>query len=107
VRDGIITRYSLLKESCDQSTSLSSDIDFVLTIGDGEAVYLACERRRLNVPYRTPTRVLVDEYVDDGLMRFVLGQYLNGLPLAMMLGYKTLSRHKRRSAEWLHKMAAV
>jgi hypothetical protein len=30
---------------------------------------------------------LVGEYIDDGLMRFITGQYSNGLPLAMMLGY--------------------
>ena len=83
----IVPQYSLLTEAADQSVTLSSSIDFVLTIGDDEAAYLACECKRLNVPYKTRTRGLVGEYVDDGLMRFVSGKYSNGLPLAMMLGY--------------------
>jgi hypothetical protein len=66
---------------------MSSNIDFVVTIGDDEDVYLACECKRLNVPYKSGTRGLVGEYIDDGLMRFVSGQRSNGLPLAMMLGY--------------------
>jgi hypothetical protein len=66
---------------------LSGKIDFVLCIGDDEDVYLACECKRLNVPYKTRTRGFVGEYVNAGLMRFTTGQYSNGLPLAMMLGY--------------------
>lgn len=83
----IIPQYSLLVVAADQSVRLSSNIDFVLTIGDDEDVYLACECKRLNVPYISGTKGLVGEYVDQGLMRFVVGQYSNGLPLAMMLGY--------------------
>ncbi|MGL4196553.1 MAG: hypothetical protein ACRCSX_02150, partial [Allorhizobium sp.] len=71
----------------DGNVSAPSNIDFVLTIGDDEDVYLACECKRLNVPYHTGVRALVGEYVDQGLMRFVNGQYSRGLPLAMMLGY--------------------
>jgi hypothetical protein len=33
--------------------SISSNIDFVLTVGDDEDVYLACECKRLNVPYKS------------------------------------------------------
>lgn len=83
----ILPQYSLLTEGDDHRVTLSSNIDFVLTVGDDEAVYLACECKRLNVPYSRGVRRLVWEYVDDGLMRFVSGQYSNGLPLAMMLGY--------------------
>ncbi|MGC4026742.1 MAG: hypothetical protein QM744_17365 [Mesorhizobium sp.] len=83
----IIYQYTLLSEDGDGSVSAPSNIDFVLTIGDDEDVYLACECKRLNVPYKTGVRALVGEYVDEGLMRFVTGQYSNGLPLAMMLGY--------------------
>lgn len=83
----IIPQYSLLTVAANQSVRLSSNIDFVLTIGDDENVYLACECKRLNVPYKSGTKGLVGEYVDQGLMRFVDGQYSNGLPLAMMLGY--------------------
>jgi hypothetical protein len=32
-------------------------------------------------------RGLAAEYVDNGLIRFITGQYSSGLPMAMMLGY--------------------
>lgn len=83
----IIYQYTLLAEDADGNVSAPSNIDFVLTIGDDEDVYLACECKRLNVPYHAGVRALVGEYVDEGLMRFVNGQYSRGLPLAMMLGY--------------------
>lgn len=83
----IIYQYTLLTEDGSGNVSAPSNIDFVLTLGDDEDVYLACECKRLNVPYKTGVRPLVSEYVDQGLMRFVTGQYSNGLPLAMMLGY--------------------
>ncbi|MFN8681306.1 hypothetical protein ACDP63_09150 [Paracoccus sp. P2] len=83
----ITYQYKLLAEDGGGNVSAPSSIDFVLTIGDDEDVYLACECKRLNVPYKTGVRALVGEYVDEGLMRFVTGQYSNGLPLAMMLGY--------------------
>jgi hypothetical protein len=83
----IIYQYTLLVEDAAGNVWMSSNIDFVLTIGDDEDVYLACECKRLNVPYKTGVRALVGEYVDEGLMRFVTGQYSSGLPLAMMLGY--------------------
>jgi hypothetical protein len=83
----IIPQYSLLTVGDDQIVSLSSNIDFIVTIGDDEDVYLACECKRLNVPYKSGMKGLVGEYVDNGIMRFISGQYSNGLPLAMMLGY--------------------
>jgi hypothetical protein len=91
----IIPQYSLLTEADDESVHLSSNVDFVLTIGDSEDVYLACECKRLNVTYKSGMRGLVGEYVDDGLMRFISGQYSNGLPLAMMLGYVMNARLDR------------
>ena len=94
----IVYQYTLLVEDVAGDVSMSSNIDFVLTVGDDEDVYLACECKRLNVPYKTGVRGLVGEYVDEGLMRFVSGQYANGLPLAMMLGYVMNARteHARR-----------
>ena len=83
----IIYQYKLLADDENGNVSAPSNIDFALTIGDDEDVYLACECKRLNVPYKTGVRALVGEYVDEGLMRFVTGQYSGGLPLAMMLGY--------------------
>lgn len=79
----IIYQYTLLVQDEHDNVSVSSNIDFVLTVGDDEDVYLACECKRLNVPYKSGVRGFVGEYVDEGLMRFVKGQYSNGLPLAM------------------------
>lgn len=90
----IIPQYKLLT-TANQFVTLSSSIDFVLTVGDDEDVYLACECKRLNVPYKSGMKGLVGEYVDDGLMRFISGQYSNGLPLAMMLGYVMNARLDR------------
>ena len=83
----IIPQYALLLANEQQLLKVGSKIDFVLTVGCDEDVYLACESKRLNVPYKKKTRALAYEYVHDGLMRFVAGQYSHGLPLAMMLGY--------------------
>jgi hypothetical protein len=83
----IVPQYALLAPNAQQLLQVGSKIDFVLTIGDDENVYLACECKRLNVPYKAKTRALAHEYVRDGLARFVRGQYANGLPLAMMIGY--------------------
>jgi hypothetical protein len=80
-------QYKLMTLNEDGIAGLSSSIDFVLTIGDQEDVYLACECKRLNVPLGSGVRSLAAEYVDEGLMRFVKSQYSAGLPLAMMLGY--------------------
>jgi hypothetical protein len=91
----IVPQYKLMTIALDGIVSLSSSIDFVLTIGDNEDIYLACECKRLNVPYKSGLKGLVGEYVDDGLMRFVSGQYSNGLPLAMMLGYVMNARADR------------
>lgn len=83
----IIYQHTLLAEDAGGNVSAPSKIDFVLTVGDDEDVYLACECKRLNVPYERGVRSLVGEYINDGLIRFVTGQYSAGLPLAMMLGY--------------------
>jgi len=83
----LIYQYPLFAQDDEGNVSVPSAIDFVLTIGDDEDIYLACECKRLNVSYKTKVRALANEYVNEGLMRFVTGQYSNGLPLAMMLGY--------------------
>jgi hypothetical protein len=102
----LIPQCSLLETAADESVTLSSNIDFVLTIGDDEDVYLACECKRLNVPYKSGIRGLVGDYVDDGLMRFISGQYSNGLPLAMMLGY-VMNARLDRARHGLHRAMTV
>ncbi len=83
----LVPQYSLLTERPDGTAHLSSDIDFVLTMGDDEDVYLACECKRLNVPFKSGKKALVREYLDEGLARFLIGKYSPGLPYALMLGY--------------------
>ena len=102
----IVCQYPLLAEAEDKLVSISSYIDFVITVGDDEDVYLACECKRLNVPYLSGTRGLFGPYVDDGLMRFVRGQYSNGLPLAMMLGY-VMNAHSERAQRGVRRTIAL
>ena len=83
----IVPQYALLTPALNGIIQLTSKIDFVVTIGDDEDVYLACECKRLNVPYKGKVRSLASEYVAEGLARFVTCQYANGLPVAMMIGY--------------------
>ena len=80
-------QHDLLFEDAYGNVSQPSSIDFVLTVGDDEDVYLAYECKRLNVSYGARVRNLCVPYVEEGLMRFVSGQYSNGLPMAMMIGY--------------------
>ena len=80
-------QHDLLFEDAYGNVSQPSSIDFVLTVGDDEDVYLAYECKRLNVTYGTRIRNYCGPYVDDGLMRFVSGQYAKGLPMATMIGY--------------------
>lgn len=47
----IVQQYALLAPNAQELFQIGSKIDFVLTIGDDEDVYLACECKRLNVPY--------------------------------------------------------
>ena len=83
----IACQYALMVKDADGNVSVSSYIDFVLTVGDDEDVYLAYECKRLNATYAGRVRNLCIPYVKDGLMRFVTGQYSNGLPMATMIGY--------------------
>ena len=101
-------QHELLVEDANGNVSLSSSIDFVLTVGDDEDVYLAYECKRLNVPYAARVRNLCVPYVQEGLMRFVTGQYSNGLPMATMIGYlKAASRRYVVMTELGRKLGAL
>ena len=49
--------------------------------------YLAYECKRLNVVRTDGRRSLATEYVMEGLVRFITGQYAENLPVGCMLGY--------------------
>lgn len=83
----IIPQYALLTEKPNGTAHLSSEVDFVIAIGDDESVYLACECKRLNVPFPSGKKSLASEYLDDGLGRFSDGKYAAKLPYALMLGF--------------------
>ena len=53
-----------------------------------EDVFLIYECKRLNVTYPSGKRAsLAGDYIEQGMMRFVTGQYARELPFGAMLGY--------------------
>ena len=69
--------------------SLAEDIfiDIALIARNDRSRYLAYECKRLNVRREGVRRSQAGSYVADGMMRFVTGQYAEGLPVACMIGY--------------------
>ena len=62
-------------------------IDIRFSHGYREDVYFAIECKRLNVCRGRRRVFLADEYVNEGMMRFVSGKYAAGLDKGGMLGY--------------------
>jgi hypothetical protein len=63
-------------------------IDFVVSCGLGAEIYFAIEAKRLRV--RSTSGKMDagnDDYVNDGMMRFVSGQYAPFMKTGAMLGY--------------------
>lgn len=63
-------------------------IDFIVSCGLGAEIYFAIEAKRLRV--RSATGKMDagnDDYVNDGIMRFVTGQYAPLMNTGAMLGY--------------------
>lgn len=67
----------------------TGQIDFIVRPLEFEQreVYVAYECKRLNVRVTAGTRSRATEYVQNGVHRFVTGQYAAGLPFGCMLGY--------------------
>lgn len=63
------------------------DLKFLPAISAREEVYLAFECKRLNVIQSGTRRSLAPEYVTDGMMRFVTGQYAGTMRHSGMIGY--------------------
>jgi hypothetical protein len=53
----------------------------------GQTIFFTVECKRLRVKTETGFYHLANDYVDQGMMRFVNGQYSNGLPCGGILGY--------------------
>jgi len=63
-------------------------IDFIVSCGLGAENYFAIEAKRLRVRSRTGKMdASNDDYVNDGMMRFVTGQYAPLMSAGAMLGY--------------------
>ena len=63
-------------------------IDILIACAKGAEVYFAIEAKRLRVQYAGgKIRTGNNEYVEDGMMRFVSGQYAPHMRAGAMLGY--------------------
>jgi len=83
----IIPQYNLLDENSYGVVIDKGFIDIAL-FASGDAlydVYLAIECKRLNVGQTRQS--LAKDYTEKGVMRFVLEQYAQELPVGIMLGY--------------------
>lgn len=71
-----------------QGTAYSKGrIDMAVFLDQDRDRYLAYECKRLNVRRGNSRRSLAGSYVNDGISRFVSGQYSGNLPVGCMLGY--------------------
>ncbi len=63
------------------------DLKFLPAVSAREEVYFAFECKRLNVSANGTRRTLAAEYVTQGMMRFVTGQYASSVHNGGMIGY--------------------
>lgn len=63
------------------------DLKFLPAISAREEVYFAFECKRLNATMNGTRRTLAQEYVTEGMMRFVTGQYSSSVHSGGMIGY--------------------
>ena len=63
------------------------DLKFLPAVSALEEVYFAFECKRLNAAMKGVRRTLATEYVTEGMMRFVTGQYASSVNSGGMLGY--------------------
>lgn len=82
-----VPQYEILRADPAGVVSVVGRIDLILTVGDREDVYLACECKRLNVLRNGRLHIGNGAYVDEGLVKFIDLRYSRGLPSAMMIGY--------------------
>jgi hypothetical protein len=82
-----VPQYEILQADAAGVVSVIGRIDLILTVGDREDIYLACECKRLNVQRDGRLDIGNGAYVDEGLIKFIDNRYSRGLPSAMMIGY--------------------
>ena len=64
-----------------------NDLRFYPPEHHGQTIYFTLECKRLRVTTKSGLRHLADKYADEGIQRFVGGQYSPGLPCGGMVGY--------------------
>jgi hypothetical protein len=90
-RDSALTVYlkpKIVSQDPDANTPVG-EIDLLVSCGYGYEVYFAIEAKRLRVCATNGRLVFAGsyEYVADGMMRFVTGQYAPLMEIGTMLGY--------------------
>lgn len=89
-RDGplaIHTKQEILSNDYDLDYAVG-EIDILVSSGFGSETYFAIEAKRLHV--RSPQGQFVagySDYINDGMMRFIIGQYAPFMENGAMLGY--------------------
>lgn len=63
------------------------DLKFLPAVSALEEIYFAFECKRLNATIGGSRRTLATEYVTEGMMRFVTGQYSSAVDSGGMIGY--------------------
>ncbi len=64
-----------------------NDLRFYPPNHHGQTIFFTVECKRLRVVTRTGINHLADKYAEEGIQRFVDGQYSDGLPCGGMVGY--------------------
>ena len=80
-------QYEPVAHTAEGTAYSTGRIDMAVILSQDRDIYLAYECKRLNLVRQDGRRSLAGDYVQDGLSRFVVEQYAEGLPLACMLGY--------------------
>lgn len=72
----------------DDEPEITGRADIIFTCGKGLETYFPVEAKRLYVTYPSgKTASLVKDYINDGMMRYVTGQYASKMSEGAMLGY--------------------
>lgn len=72
----------------DEEPEITGRADIIFTCGKGLETYFPVEAKRLYVTYPSgKTASLVKDYINDGMMRYVTGQYASKMSEGAMLGY--------------------
>lgn len=72
----------------DDEPEITGRADIIYTRGKGLETYFPVEAKRLFVTYPSGKNAsLVTDYIDDGMMRYVTGQYASKMTEGAMLGY--------------------